>query len=92
VSLPLDVTLPVLAAAIMHAAWNAIAKAGASKLLDVTGIAVAGGVLSALVLPLLPLPERAARPWLAASLLLHFFISLRWWALTAGVTCRMHIR
>ncbi len=71
-ALPLDVTLLVLLAALMHASWNAIAKAGANKLLDITAMAVAGGGLCALVLPFLPVPEPEAWPWLAASLLLHF--------------------
>ena len=71
-SLPLDVTLLVLLAALMHASWNAIAKSAANKLLDITAMAVAGGAACALVLPFLPVPEREAWPWLAASLLLHF--------------------
>ena len=77
-TLPLDVTLLVLAAALMHACWNAIAKSSENKLLDITAMALAGGALCALVLPFLPFPERAAWPWLAASLLLHFlyFIAL----------------
>jgi len=71
-SLPLDVTLLVLLAALMHASWNAIAKAGTNKLLDITAMAVAGGAVCALMLPFLPVPEPEAWPWLAASLLLHF--------------------
>ncbi len=71
-SLPLDVTLLVLLAALMHASWTAIAKSAANKLLDITAMAVAGGAACALVLPFLPVPEREAWPWLAASLLLHF--------------------
>ena len=70
--LPLDVTLLVLLAALMHASWNAIAKAGTNKLLDITAMAVAGGAVCALMLPFLPVPEPEAWPWLAASLLLHF--------------------
>jgi drug/metabolite transporter (DMT)-like permease len=70
--LPLDVTLLVLLAALMHASWNAIAKSGANKLLDITAMAVAGGAACALALPFLPVPEPEAWPWLAASLLLHF--------------------
>ena len=72
VTLPLDVTLLVLLAALMHASWNAIAKSGTSKLLDVTTMALAGAAFSALALPFLPFPESEAWPWLAASLLLHF--------------------
>ena len=71
-NLPVDVTLLVLLAALMHASWNAIAKAGTNKLLDITVMALAGGLLCALALPFLPLPEPESWPWLAASLLLHF--------------------
>ncbi len=60
----------------MHASWNAIAKSSTSKLLDITTIGVAGGALSALLLPFLPFPAPAAWPWLAASLLLHFLYSI----------------
>ena len=71
-ALPLDVTLLVLLAAVMHASWNAIAKSGTNKLLDITVMALAGGLVCALALPFLPLPEPESWPWLAASLLLHF--------------------
>jgi drug/metabolite transporter (DMT)-like permease len=78
VTLPLDVTLLVLLAALMHAAWNAIAKAGTVTLLDIATMAVAAAALCAVVLPFLPFPERASWPWLAASVLLHFlyFVAL----------------
>lgn len=71
-ALPLDVTLLVLLAALMHASWNAIAKSSTSKLLDITTMALAGGAICALALPFVPLPEPDVWPWLAASLLLHF--------------------
>ena len=71
-SLPLDVTLLVLLAALMHATWNALAKSGSSKLLDITAMALAGGVLSALVVPFMPVPDARAWPWLAASVMVHF--------------------
>lgn len=71
-TLPLDVTLLVLLAAMMHASWNAIAKSGTSKLLDITSMALAGAAFSALTLPFLPFPDSETWPWLAASLLLHF--------------------
>lgn len=62
----------------MHAAWNAIAKAGPVTLLDIATMAVAAAALCAVVLPFLPFPERASWPWLAASVLLHFlyFVAL----------------
>jgi drug/metabolite transporter (DMT)-like permease len=77
-SLPLDVTLLVLLAALMHAAWNAIAKTATVTLLDIATMAVAAGALCALALPFVPFPERAAWPWLAASVVLHclYFVAL----------------
>ena len=77
-SLPLDVTLLVLLAALMHASWNAIAKTATVTLLEITTMAVAAAVVCAIVLPFMPFPERASWPWLAASTLLHFlyFVAL----------------
>ena len=77
-SLPLNVTLLVLLAALMHATWNAIAKTATVTLLDIATMAVTAAVMCAVVLPFLPLPEPAAWPWLAASVLLHFlyFVAL----------------
>ena len=76
--LPLDVTLLVLLAALMHASWNAIAKTATVTLLDITTMAIAAAAVCAIVLPFLPFPERASWPWLAASSLLHFlyFVAL----------------
>lgn len=68
----MHVTLLLLLAALMHASWNAIAKSGPDKLLDITAMALAGAGFSALALPFLPVPDADAWPWLAASLLLHF--------------------
>jgi drug/metabolite transporter (DMT)-like permease len=71
--LSIHITLLVLLAAVMHASWNAIAKSGASKLLDITTMAVAAGAICAAALPFLPAPERASWPWLSTSVLLHVF-------------------
>ena len=50
-NLPTDVALLVLLAAVLHASWNAIAKSGASKLLDITTMTVAAGAICAAALP-----------------------------------------
>jgi drug/metabolite transporter (DMT)-like permease len=71
-SLPVDVTLLVLLAALMHAAWNAIVKSSASKFLDMVTITVVPGVIALVAIPFLPLPDRACWPWLAASVVIHF--------------------
>jgi drug/metabolite transporter (DMT)-like permease len=77
-SLPLNVTLLVLCAALMHAAWNAIVKSSANKLLDTATLSFAAGLICCAMLPWVPLPERASWPWLATSALLHviYFLTL----------------
>lgn len=86
ISLP--VTLAVLGAALLHAAWNALVKSSADTQLDSTAVGVGAGVASVLLLPWLSLPAPAAWPWLAASALVHvlYFIFLagayRWGELT----------
>ena len=69
--LTLGVTLAVLGAALLHAAWNAILKAGRDPLLDTALVAFAG---SALALPLLAFvapPEPSSWPYIAASVTVH---------------------
>lgn len=61
----------VLAAAVLHAAWNALVKHGGDPFLR---LAVVGLTGSALCLPLLfvvPPPVAAAWPWLLASVTIH---------------------
>ena len=70
--MPLEVTVLVLLAALMHASWNALVKASPSKFLDVAAINLTSGAIAAVALPLLPAPDWACWPWLAASVLLHF--------------------
>ena len=71
-----DVALLVLAAALMHAGWNAILKSSESKLLDTVVIVAAAGAIAGLTLPLLPPPLPASWPWLAASVVIHFLYYL----------------
>ena len=68
---PVGVTGAVLAAAVLHAGWNALLKGGRDRvativLLDLTGLAI-----SALALPLVPAPAPASRGLLVASVALH---------------------
>ena len=67
----LTVMLAVLAAAALHASWNAIGKAASGKAGDVIAVGVTAGSLAALALPFLPLPDRASWPQLAASAVIH---------------------
>lgn len=65
------VTVAVLAAALLHAGWNAMIKASSDKLLDTALVCLCG---SAATLPLLPFaqaPAPASWPYLGASVVLH---------------------
>ncbi len=69
--LSFGVTLAVLGAALLHAAWNAMVKSSSDKLLD-TAMVVAGGTAVALpFLPFVPIPAPASWPYLAASVVIH---------------------
>jgi drug/metabolite transporter (DMT)-like permease len=76
--LTLPVTLAVLGAALLHAAWNTLVKASEDQQLDTYAVAAGSGVLSLLVLPFVPLPAPASWPWLAGSAAVHilYFIFL----------------
>ncbi|NHZ95307.1 DMT family transporter [Massilia sp. CCM 8734] len=63
--------LLVLFAALLHASWNALVKAGPDKLLSTVLVASGGAVLAALALPFLALPAPASWPWLIASACCH---------------------
>ncbi|MFE0464272.1 EamA family transporter [Kitasatospora sp. NPDC058965] len=67
---PLAVPVAVLAAALLHAAWNALAHGMTDKLVGfaVINVAAAGG--GALLAVAAPVPDRAAWPFLAASTVL----------------------
>jgi drug/metabolite transporter (DMT)-like permease len=67
----LGVTLAVLAAALLHATWNALIKASQDIVFD-TALLVAGAALvAALLIPWLPAPAAASWPYLAASAIVH---------------------
>lgn len=67
----LAVTAAVLAAALLHAVWNALIKSSRDIVLD-TALVVAGAALiAALLLPWLPAPLRPSWPYLAASAVVH---------------------
>jgi len=75
-TLPSHIVLLVLAAALMHAAWNAIVKSSTDKLLDTVTLSIVAALICLVILPFLPAPARASWPWLAASALLHVFYFL----------------
>ncbi|HYI84003.1 MAG TPA: EamA family transporter, partial [Acetobacteraceae bacterium] len=61
----------VLAAALMHAGWNAVVKVGLDRFSSVLLLALVQSGLALALLPFFPLPAAPSWPWLAASALLH---------------------
>lgn len=61
------VVAAALLSALLHAAWNASVKAADDPQAAMAAQVVASGILSAPVLPFLPLPSAEALPWLMAS-------------------------
>ena len=71
-ALDTGVLLLVLLAAVLHASWNALVKAGEDKLVMQTLVISVHGFLAMPLLVFLPLPGPASWPYLAASALIHF--------------------
>lgn len=73
------VFLAVIAAAALHAGWNALLKVGLDRFLTATLIQIGAGLVALLGLPLVAVPIASAWPWIALSALLHigynFFLS-----------------
>jgi len=67
----LEVTAWVLAAALMHAAWNVLVKASRNLMLDTAGVAFGMSVIAACLLPFFPPPPAAAWPFMLMSIVLH---------------------
>ncbi len=69
----MDITvfLAVLAAALMHAAWNAIVKVGLDRFSSILLLSMAQGVLAVVLIPFFAVPLAAAWPWVLASAGLH---------------------
>ncbi|HEY6297958.1 MAG TPA: DMT family transporter [Streptosporangiaceae bacterium] len=75
-TLPLSVTLAVLAAAITHATWNAIAHGIRDQTLSF-GLIGAGGIIVAIPLVIVvAAPRPAAWPYLLGSVAIHVFYNL----------------
>jgi drug/metabolite transporter (DMT)-like permease len=69
--LPLSVFAAVLLAAALHAGWNALVKIRLDPFLAMTLIAAACGVIALPALLFTGLPQAAAWPWIAGSLVFH---------------------
>jgi len=61
----------MLAAALLHAGWNALFKSSPDKALENIALAASRGGIALALVPWLPLPAQAAWPWIAASVAVH---------------------
>ncbi len=61
----------VLAAAFLHASWNALIKVGLDHFLAIVLLGLVQSVIALVLLPFFPLPAAAAWPWILASAVLH---------------------
>jgi drug/metabolite transporter (DMT)-like permease len=67
----LTVFLAVLAAAFLHAFWNALIKVGANKQTGMLILTLGHGLISLFVVPFRPFPAGEVWPWLVGSGLIH---------------------
>ena len=77
--MPVEIVALVLAAACMHAAWNALLKSSRDISLDTALIACTAALMAGCILPFVPVPAAASWPWLAAS----FLVQLGYYRLLA---------
>lgn len=69
--MPTIVFLAVLAAALLHAVWNALVKGGSDKFVGMTAIVLGQLAVSLVALAFVPFPARESWPLLAGSIALH---------------------
>jgi drug/metabolite transporter (DMT)-like permease len=69
--IPLPVFVAVLAAALLHAGWNALIKIGLDRFSSILLLALVQGAIALALLPFFDPPARAAWPWVLAGSLLH---------------------
>ncbi len=67
----LTVFLALLAAALMHASWNALIKVRSDRFASISITALGTAIAAVPVLPFVPVPSLAAWPWIAASVTIH---------------------
>jgi drug/metabolite transporter (DMT)-like permease len=75
-TLPLDVTLAVLVAAVTHATWNAIAHGIKDQTLAFALIGVGGIVVAIPLVIVAAMPRPDCWPYLAGSIVIHVFYNL----------------
>jgi drug/metabolite transporter (DMT)-like permease len=71
--MPWAILFPILCSAALHAGWNALVKAGSNRLMDTVLVVTGAGMVTALAVPFLPLPEPACWHYLAGSVLIHLW-------------------
>ena len=69
--MPTTVFVAVIAAAMLHAIWNALAKSGPDKHLSMTAVTVGHAPFALAVLPFSPVPNMEAIPYILAGALIH---------------------
>lgn len=67
----LEVTAAVLAAALLHAIWNALVKSSPDRLVELAALNLAAGLVAFASLPSVGLPGPEAVPYLAGSMIFH---------------------
>ncbi len=65
------VTLAVLGAALLHAAWNAMLKGGRDTTLDMALVVAGSALVVVPLLPFVPLPAPESWPYIGASVVIH---------------------
>ncbi len=65
------VFLALLAAAFMHATWNALIKMRADRFASITITSLGMALAAVPILPFVPIPPLAAWPWIAGSVIIH---------------------
>lgn len=73
-----EVLFVVLAAAALHAGWNAVLKSGRDRYVASLFVAIGGGIVSIPAALVLPLPAPESWPYIAASAIIHvgYFVLL----------------
>ena len=67
----LTVFLAVIAAAAMHAAWNALVKVRTDRFASISITALGMALVAIPVLPFIDVPQPAVWPWIIASVIIH---------------------
>jgi phosphonate utilization associated putative membrane protein len=72
------IVLAVLCGAALHASWNALVKSAGDKTVDTALVHFLGAIVALPLLVMVGLPQAAAAPYIAASLLIHvgYYIAL----------------